>query len=139
MTERALFAPICILAAIAVVWALQAAASIFAPVVGALFLIALVWPLQRGLQRVLPKLLALAIVVCVVVLAFFVFASIASWGFGRIGRSVLADSARFQLLYSQLADWLEGHGIVVAGVWAEHFNVGFFVRIAQGVTAGSTP
>ena len=135
MTERALFAPICILAAIAVVWAPQAAASIFAPVVGALFLIALVWPLQRGLQRVLPKLLALAIVVCVVVLAFFVFASIASWGFGRIGRSVLADSARFQLLYSQLADWLEGHGIVVAGVWAEHFNVGFFVRIAQGVTA----
>lgn len=135
MPKRALVAPIWILTVIVVVWALKAAAAIFAPVACAFFLIALVWPLQRSLQRALPKLLALAIVICVVVLAFLVFASIASWGFGRIGRSVLADSARFQLLYSQFADWLEGHGIVVAGVWAEHFNVGFFVRIAQGVTA----
>ncbi|WP_348640076.1 AI-2E family transporter [Mesorhizobium sp. B3-1-1] len=135
MAKRTLFAPTYILAVIAVIWALQAAASIFAPVVCALFLIALVWPLQRSLQRLLPKLIALAIVVCVVVLAFFAFASIASWGFGRIGRSVLADSARFQGLYSQLAEWLEGHGVVMAGAWAEHFNVGWFVRIAQGVTA----
>lgn len=135
MTERALVAPICILAIIAVVTALYTAASVLAPVACALFLIALVWPLQQNLQRFLPKLFALAVVVCVVVLGFFVFASAATWGFSRIGRSVIADSARFQLLYGQLADWLEGHGIVVAGVWAEHFNVGWLVRIAQGVTA----
>ena len=48
---------------------------------------------------------------------------------------MVADSARFQVLYSQLADWLEGHGIAVAGVWAEHFNVGWLLRMVQGVTA----
>lgn len=135
MTERAFFAPICILAIVAVLFVLQIAAAIFAPVACAFFVIALVWPLQRSLQRVLPKLLALAFVVCLIVLVFFVFASIATWGFGRIGRSIVAESARFQALYGQLAEWLEGHGIVVAGAWAEHFNVGWFMRIAQGVTA----
>ena len=134
MTERALVAPIYILAIIAVVSALYTAAAVLAPVACALFLIALVWPLQRNLQRFLPKLLALAAVVCLVVLGFFVFASAATWGFSRIGRSVIADSARFQLLYGQLAEWLEGHGIMVAGAWADHFNVGWLVRIAQGVT-----
>ncbi len=135
MTERALLAPIYILAIIAAVSALYVAAAVLAPVACALFLIALVWPLQRTLQRFLPKLLALAIVVCVIVLTFFVAASFATWAFGRIGRSVTTDGVRFQSLYTQLADWLEGHGIAVAGVWAEHFNVGWLLRIAQGVTA----
>ncbi len=135
MTERALVVAISILAIIAVVSALQIAAAVFAPVAGALLILALVWPLQRNLQRFLPKLLALALVVCFIVLVFFVVASITTWGFGRIGRSIVADSARFQGLYNQLAEWLEGHGIVVAGMWAEHFNIGWLVRILQGVTA----
>jgi predicted PurR-regulated permease PerM len=91
--------------------------------------------LQRRLQSRLPQLLALAVVVCVVVFAFIVFTSTMTWGFGRIGRSVIADSARFQTLYDQLAQWLEGHGIIVAGVWTEHFNVGWLVRILQGAAA----
>ncbi|MEQ1955036.1 AI-2E family transporter [Mesorhizobium sp. CN2-181] len=132
MTERALVAPITILAIIAVVSALQIGAAVFAPVACALFIIAIVWPLQRNLQLFVPKLVALAAVVGMIVLAFFVVASITTWGFGRIGRSIIADSARFQVLYDQLAEWLEGHGIVVAGVWAEHFNVGWLVRILQG-------
>lgn len=134
MTERALVAPISILAVIAVVSALHLSAVVFAPVACALFIIALVWPLQRRLQVILPKLLALALVVSLVVLVFFVFASITTWGFGRIGRSFITDSAQFQALYNQLAEWLEGHGIVVAGMWAEHFNVGWLVRMLQGIT-----
>jgi predicted PurR-regulated permease PerM len=135
MSERALVAPLCILAIIAVVWSLQIASAVFAPVACALFIVALAWPLQRSLQRFLPKLLALAVVVCLIVLVFVVFGSLAFRAFGRIGRSVVADSARFQELYNQIAVWLEGHGIVVASVWAEHVNVGWFVRLAQSVTA----
>ncbi|AOF93526.1 AI-2E family transporter [Sinorhizobium sp. RAC02] len=135
MNSQALVAPLVIIAAIALVSALQLAAAVFAPVAGALFIIALVWPFQKNLQRLLPKLLALALVVAVIVLVFVVLTSIAAWGFGRIGRSVVADGARFQALYGQLADWLEGHGIVIAGAWAEHFNVGWLLRMLQGVTA----
>lgn len=135
MTERALFTPIFILAAIAVISALHLAAAVFAPVACALFILALVWPLQRNLQRFLPKLLALSVVVCLIVLVFFVILSITTWGFGRIARAIIIDSTRFQVLYDQLAKWLEGHGIVVAALWAEHFNVGWLVRAVQGVTA----
>ncbi len=135
MTSRAQVVPLVIIAVIALVSALQLAAAVFAPVAGALFIIALVWPFQKSLQHFLPKLLALALVVAVIVLVFVMLTSIAAWGFGRIGRSVVADSARFQALYAQLAAWLEGHGIVIAGAWAAHFNVGWLLHILQGVTA----
>lgn len=49
----------------------------------------------------MPKLLALAIVICVIVIVFVVFASLIAWGFGRVGRSLVADAARFQVLYEQ--------------------------------------
>lgn len=135
MTERALFTPICIVAVIALVSALHIAAAVFAPVAGALFILALAWPLQRNLQRFLPRLLALAVVVCLIVLVFFAILSVTTWGFGRIARAIIIDSTRFQVLYDQLAKWLEGHGIVVAAIWAEHFNVGWLLRAVQGVSA----
>ncbi|TWF47384.1 AI-2E family transporter [Neorhizobium alkalisoli] len=135
MNDRAIAAMFFIIAAIAVISALQIAAAVFAPVAGALFIIALVWPFQNKLQRVLPRLLALALVVGLIICVFVALTSIAAWGFGRIGRSVVADGARFQALYGQMAEWLEGHGIVIAGVWAEHFNVGWLLRMLQGVTS----
>jgi AI-2 transport protein TqsA len=135
MTERTLVAPIIVLVSITVAAALHLSAAVFAPVACALFIIAIVWPLQRSLQSRLPQLLALAVVVCAVVVVFIAFASAMTWGFGRIGRSVIADSARFQTLYDQLAEWLEGHGIVVASVWTEHFNMTWLVRLLQGAAA----
>jgi AI-2 transport protein TqsA len=135
MTERTLVAPIIVLVSITVAAALHLSAAVFAPVACALFIIAIVWPLQRSLQSRLPQLLALAVVVCAVVVVFIAFASAMTWGFGRIGRSVIADSARFQTLYDQMAEWLEGHGIIVASVWTEHFNMTWLVRILQGAAA----
>lgn len=135
MTELRLVAPITILAVIATATGLHFAATVFAPIACALFIIAIVWPLQGNLQAHLPRLLALAIVFLIIAVTLIVFTSIMSWGFGRIGRSLIADGARFQALYNQATQWLEGHGIVVAGVMAEHFNFGSLVRLLQGVTA----
>lgn len=132
--DRTLLTFLGLIATIAIVAALYLATSIFAPVACALFIIALVWPLQKRLQSFLPQLLALAIVICITVAAFFLFMSITAWGFGRIGRSLITEAPRFQLLYDQAATWLEGHGIVIAGLWAEHFNVRWLIRTLQGVT-----
>ncbi len=52
-----------------------------------------------------------------------------------MGRYIVADAARFQLLYNQLTEWLEGHGIVVENIWTEHFNVGWVLRLFQEITA----
>ncbi|TRA97974.1 MULTISPECIES: AI-2E family transporter [Rhizobium/Agrobacterium group] len=135
MSNPTLVGPVFLIATIAFISALQIAAAVFAPIAGALLVIALVWPVQKTLQNRLPRLLALAIVVGIIICVFTALASVSAWGFGRIGRSIVSDAPRFQMLYSNLVTWLEGHGIVVAGLWAEHFNVGWLLRMLQGVTA----
>ncbi len=115
--------------------ALAVAENIFAPLAFALFVIALVWPLQAALQRTLPKLVALAISIGATILVMSVFGWIITWGFTRVARHVIGEAPRIQLLYAQLTAWLEGHGIVVASLWAEHFSVGWALRLLQGLTA----
>ena len=122
------------LTAVAISVAAYQAASVFAPLVLALFIIAIVWPMQAWLETRLPKLIALAITLIVIVATCIVFASLVVWGFGRVGRAVVNDAARYQELYANLVMWLDGHGISVAGLWAEHFNVGWMLRAAQRLT-----
>lgn len=133
-TDQSIRVSLSLIAAVVVLAALNVASTVIAPVACAIFIIALVWPMQKRLQDYLPQLLALAIVISVTVAVFVVFASLVSWGFGRVGRSLIAEAGRFQSLYSQAAAWLEGHGIVVAGLWAEHFDVRWLIRTMQGLT-----
>jgi AI-2 transport protein TqsA len=135
MNARAVPVLLGIVCAILLMATLNFADTIFAPVACALFIIAVVWPLQKRLQTHLPQLLALAIVVALIALVFTVFASVVAWGFGRIGRSLIAETPRLQGLYEQAIDWLEAHGIAVAGLWAEHFNMRWVVGAVQGLSA----
>lgn len=123
-----------IVAVVAAAFAAYQAASVFEPLALALFIVAIVWPLQRWLQSRLPKLVALAVTLIVIVAVALAFASLVVWGFGRVGRATMNDAARYQALYQNLVTWLDGHGVSVAGLWAEHFNVGLLLRKAQYVT-----
>jgi AI-2 transport protein TqsA len=123
-----------IIAALLVAAAVAQARQVFAPLAAAFFIIAIVWPVQRWLQSWMPKLAALAITVILTVAICLSFASLAAWGFGRVGRSLVADLPRYQALYDSLVTWLDGHGVSVAGLWAEHFNVGWLLRATQYVT-----
>src|SRR5688572_29107529 len=135
MNARTVSVPLGIICAILLLAGLYFADAIFAPVACALFIIAIVWPFQKRLQARLPQLLALAIVMALVVLVFVVFTSVVGWGFGRVGRSLIAETPRLQALYEMAAAWLETHGIVIAGLWAEHFNMRWVVSAMQGVSA----
>jgi AI-2 transport protein TqsA len=132
--DGALRAMVGIGTAILVVAALGVAEAVFAPLTFALFIIAIVWPLQAQLQARLPKLVALAISVLATIMVIGAFAWTITWAFSRVGRYIVTDAARFQLLYNQMADWLAGHGIVVESLWAEHFNVGWVLRAFQEIT-----
>jgi AI-2 transport protein TqsA len=132
--DRGLPTMVGVCTAILVGAALYSARSVFAPTAFALFIIAIVWPLQRALQARLPKLLALAISILTTIVIVTAVASMIVWGFGRVGRYIANDAPRFQLLYNQSTSWLEEHGIVVAGLWAEHFNVGWLIRLLQQIT-----
>ena len=132
--DGALRAMVGIGTAILVVAALGVAEAVFAPLTFALFIIAIVWPLQAQLQARLPKLVALAISMFATIVVIGAFAWTITWAFSRVGRYIVTDAARFQLLYNQMADWLAGHGIVVESLWAEHFNVGWVLRAFQEIT-----
>jgi len=84
-----------LIAAIVILAAVYYASSVFAPVAFAIFIIAIVWPLQSFLQSYLPKLLALAIVILITVVVFLAFASLIVWGFSRVARWVVSDAARY--------------------------------------------
>ena len=123
-----------ILATVAVGFVAYQADVVLAPLTLGLFIIAIAWPLQEALQQRMPALLALAITMLATTAVVLGFASLAVWGFGRVGHSIISDSARYQALYDKLVDWLEGHGVSVAGLWADHFNVGWVLRQAQTIT-----
>jgi AI-2 transport protein TqsA len=123
-----------IIAAVLVAAAARQASTVLAPLALALFVIAIVWPLQHRLQSRMPKLLALGMTMIVTVVGCGAFASLAAWGFGRVGQSLVGDVTRYQALYATMVTWLDGHGISVAGLWAEHFNVGWLLRTTQHVT-----
>ncbi len=125
---------VALLAAIGLTVAAYQADVIFAPLVLAVFIIALVWPLQRWLQGHMPALMAVAITISLTILVMLAFFSLVVWGFGRVGRSVIADSGRYQAIYDAAVAWLDSHGVSVAGVWAEHFNVAWIVRNTQRIT-----
>lgn len=121
--------------AVLVAAAMQAGQSIFAPIVFALFVIALVWPVQRAVQARIPAGLALigTILVACAVVAVMVFAI--AWAFGRVAQWVIANAAQFQALYAAKVAWLESRGVQGAGLLAEQFDSRWMVRVAQGVLA----
>jgi AI-2 transport protein TqsA len=123
-----------IIAVTLVIAAVASASAVFAPLALAFFVIALVWPVQRWLQQRMPRLPALAITVLMTLAVGLGFASLAAWGFGRVGRSIVTDASRYQAIYESVVTWLDGHGVSIAGLWAEHFNVGWLVRTTQYVT-----
>ena len=123
-----------IIAGVVVVAAITYANMVFAPLALALFVIPLVWPTQYWLQARMPRLLALAITLLGTLAIGVAFASLVVWGFGRVVRSLVIDAARYQAIYENLVAWLDGHGVSIAGLWAEHFNAGWVVRTTQLVT-----
>src|SRR5215813_10910204 len=133
-TDRALKIAVGLVSAVLIAAALSQARTVFEPLVLALFIIAIVWPLQHWLQVRMPRLLALAVTIILTVSVCLAFASLAVWGFGRVVRSIVTDFSRYQAIFDNTVTWLDDHGVPVAGLWAEHFNVGWLLRISQLVT-----
>jgi AI-2 transport protein TqsA len=127
-----------IIAVILLAAAARQASTVFAPLALALFIIAIVWPLQNRLKAKMPKLLALAVTIVVTIVVCSAFASLAAWGFGRVGRSLTADAARYEALYESTMIWLEGHGVSVAALWAQHFNVRWVLSATHQVAGRVT-
>ncbi|WP_027232240.1 MULTISPECIES: AI-2E family transporter [Phyllobacterium] len=107
--------------------------SIFVPLVFSLFVIALVGPLQIKLQRWIPQLLALLVTVSATIFIIIAVGSSVTWGFSKLGQWLFVNARRFQDVYVHWTDWLEGHGIAIAGPLADRFDVTWLVGFTQGL------
>src|SRR5271154_4333421 len=86
--DSALDVSVGIIAAVVVSAAAYQASTVFAPLALALFIIAIMWPLQSWLQARMPGLIALAITMTVTVAACLAFASLVVWALaGSVIRS----------------------------------------------------
>jgi len=133
MTSRAALTMLGLCTAVLVFCGLYFARSILAPVAFSLFVVAIVWPLQRELETRIPRLLALAVALVVTLLVVTVLGYLIVWAFGTVGRWLIENALQFQALYVQWTDWLEEHGILVTSLLVENFNAGWLVRAVQEI------
>ena len=115
--------------------ALALAHSVMTPVAFALFIIALVWPLQRRLKTRLPVLVAVLVTAAVALFAIAAGCWLIVWGFGRITEWVIDNAAQLQGLYAHLADRLEERGFYAAELVAQQFNMSWIVGVLRGIGA----
>ena len=133
--DRTLRLSAMIVAVILTLAALSLARGVMTPVAFAVFVIALVWPLQRRLQRRLPQLLAVLITAAAALLAIAIGCWLIVWGFGRIAQWVIDNSSRLQRLYQHAADLLEARGLYAAELVAQQFNVAWILGVVRGLGA----
>ena len=134
-SERAVSTTWVLIAVLLVLAMLPMARTVLAPLTFALLVIALLWPVQQRMQRIVPRYVALLVSLLVVVLAFVVFAWIVAWSFGQAGRWVIADASRFQQHYEEIRTWLEDKGIAVAVLSVDSFSTASILRAVQTVSS----
>jgi len=72
--------------AILVTAALYFGSAIFAPVAMSLFVMAIVWPLQKAIEAKIPRVFALLFTLVATVVVIGTLALITAWGIGMVGR-----------------------------------------------------
>jgi AI-2 transport protein TqsA len=118
---------------ILVLGALAWGEMVFAPAAFAIFIVMVVWPLQASLQTRMPRMLAILVTVVVTLVSLAFLLVLFAWGMSVVGQWLIRNGARFQEIYQAGNDWLEGHGIPVAGQISDTFNTAWMVRMVQAM------
>lgn len=131
IADRPTRAMLAICTIILVAAALYFTRSLLAPFAFAIFMVALVWPLQRALERKLPQAVALLLTLLLTVAVVIAVSSMVTWALS-VERAWLAGHAgRFQSIYLEWTRWLEEHEIFVVGPLSERFDAMWLVRLFQ--------
>jgi AI-2 transport protein TqsA len=112
--------------------ALYLARVVLEPIAFAFFGMALVWPLQKTLEARMPKAIALILTILVALVAIVALASAVAWSIGNVVHWILGNLVRFQSLYGQTTQWLEGHGIFLME-WVGDYDARTFAGVLREV------
>ncbi|HEY0502038.1 MAG TPA: AI-2E family transporter [Lysobacter sp.] len=123
-------------AAIVILAALYLWRSLFAPVFIAIFIVAAVWPLQRVLERHVPRVVAMLLTVLATAAMVVAMASLVLWGLNRAAQWAIANIAGFQAHYQRMDAWLEGHGLYLASEFIHNFDPRWLLGAVQRLGMG---
>lgn len=126
-------ASVVIVAFLLVLTACKLAQVVLEPVVFAVFIIAIAWPIQKKLQSRIGKPSALAITVALTALAVLALLSLIVWEGREVADWVTRNLDRIQDSLASSTTWLEAHDIFVLAMLADHFNPAMIVRILRAV------
>ncbi|MGD9657546.1 MAG: AI-2E family transporter [Methylocystis sp.] len=103
--------------------------AVLEPVVFAVFIIAIAWPLQKSMQARVGKAIALSVTVVTTAAAIMALFALIAWG----GREVLEwarqNLDRIQETVMTSTSWLEEHDIFVFTLIAEQFDTAAVIRL----------
>src|SRR5262245_22215605 len=86
-------------AALVILAALYLGRSLVAPVCISIFIVAVAWPLQRALERRVPRVLAMVVTVVATAAVVVVMASLVLWGLSRAAQWAIANASGFYIHY----------------------------------------
>lgn len=128
-----------IMAALVIMFVVLAASSmaqvVIEPVVFAIFIIALIWPLQKALQFRMPKALALLITIIVTLGVVIALTSMVVWGGGEIADWIRRNLLKIGETFRNSTTWLEDHDIFVMSHVTENFDAAWLVSFLKTVAS----
>ena len=131
--DRAARISLAICAIVAVHAAAYVLRTLLAPVAFAIFVVAVVWPLQKWFTRRMPQGLALVATLAMTVAVVGVLVFLVTWASGLVATWLLQNAGRFQALYMQAIDWFEGHGIAAKSIVETNFGSSWISGVVRGI------
>ncbi|WP_206860626.1 AI-2E family transporter [Lysobacter changpingensis] len=123
-------------AALVILLALYLGRALFAPVCFSIFIIAIVFPLQHAMERVVPRVLAMFLTVVATGVATTAMASLVLWGLNRAMQWAIANAAGFQAQYLHMDAWLQAHGLYLVSEFVHNFDPRWLFAALQRLGAG---
>jgi AI-2 transport protein TqsA len=109
------------------------AQAVIEPLVFGLFIIEIVWPMQKSLQARMGKGPALTITALVTIAVGVALLSVLIWGGRQIATWVVDNIDRIQDSIIASTAWLETHDIFVFTLLSEHFDAAAIMRLVSTV------
>lgn len=111
--------------------ACRAAQVVIEPLVFALFIMEIAWPMQKALQARTGKAFALAMTVFVTISIALALLSVMIWGGRQIGEWIIGNVDRIQDSIVTSTAWLEAHDIFVLALLSDHFDAAAIMQLVS--------
>lgn len=112
---------------------LYLASPVFVPLAFAIFILALVAPLQAVLRPRMGAVLAATLTLVLTLAAALLFLSLAAWGFTLVAQWIIANAARLQRLFSMETADMHPRLAIMVTLFLDNFNASLLLRAIQEV------